>query len=93
MLDTKTSDVIDRAAEGLKKLDEVKAPEWAKFVKTGAGKERPPMNKDWWQKRAAAVLRRVAVTGPVGVSKLRSKYRNKAKNKICRNNLKQKTFG
>ncbi|MCF7867030.1 40S ribosomal protein S19 [Candidatus Woesearchaeota archaeon] len=56
------------------------APEWAMFVKTGHGKQRPPIRDDWWQVRAAAVLLSVQKLGPIGVSKLRVKYGNR-KNK------------
>ncbi|MFH0752584.1 MAG: 30S ribosomal protein S19e [archaeon] len=75
--DTKTSDVISKAADELKKVKELEMPEWAKFVKTGAGKERPPAKNDWWHMRAASVLRRIALTGPIGVAKLRTKYSTK----------------
>ena len=60
--------------EDLKEVKEVSPPEWHIFVKTGMHKERPPMQKDWWFVRAASILRTVAKDGPVGVSKLRSKY-------------------
>lgn len=46
-------------------------PVWAKFVKTGAHKERAPDQADWFFIRTAAVLRRVMIDGPVGVEKLR----------------------
>ena len=72
--DVNTNQLIDEAAKGLQKFEEVKAPEWAPFVKTGAHKERAPENKDWWYVRAAAILRSVTVLGPIGVSKLRTKY-------------------
>jgi len=75
--DTKGSELIPKAAEELKKVKEMEMPQWALFVKTGAGKERPPMKLDWWHLRAASVLRRIALTGPVGVSKLRTKYSNR----------------
>ncbi len=75
--DTKGSELISKAAEELKKAKEMEMPQWALFVKTGAGKERPPMKLDWWHLRAASVLRRIALTGPVGVSKLRTKYSNR----------------
>lgn len=72
--DTKASVLIQKTAQELKNVKEVQAPEWSKFVKTGAGKDRPPANDDWWHMRAASILRRIAVTGIVGVSKLRTKY-------------------
>ena len=77
MYDVEAQELISRAAEELKKIPEIKPPEWAPFVKTGMHKERPPVNHDWWYLRAASVLRTVYRLGPVGVSKLRIKYGGK----------------
>ena len=74
MYDADSQELILKAAEELKKVPEIKAPEWAEFVKTGMHKERPPVNGDWWFMRTASVLRAVYRLGPVGVSKLRTKY-------------------
>ena len=52
----------------------IKQPEWTPYVKTSVSKERPPSDKEWFFMRAASVLRQVALKGPIGVSKLRSKY-------------------
>ena len=60
--------------EALKQFPEIQLPEWAKFVKTGAGKERPPMELDWWFSRAASILHQLYTQGLVGVSKLRTRY-------------------
>ncbi|MFH1637971.1 MAG: 30S ribosomal protein S19e [Candidatus Woesearchaeota archaeon] len=76
MYDIKTEEVIKKAAEQLKQTENVQMPEWARFVKTGAGKERPP-EEEWWHMRAASVLRKIYMFGPIGVSKLRTKYGNK----------------
>jgi len=70
------NEFIIKIAEELKKKG-IEAPEWAQFVKTGVHKERPPVEKDWWFMRVAAILRSVALLGPVGVSKLRTKYGGK----------------
>ena len=67
-------ELINKAAEALKKEDSVKAPSWSIIVKTGQHNERQPFNPDWWHVRAAAVLRTVYTQGPIGVSKLRKKY-------------------
>lgn len=72
--DVSPNDLILKVAEELKGMPEMKPPEWADYVKTGMHKERPPIDEDWWYIRAAAVLRSVAKLGPVGVSKLRTKY-------------------
>jgi len=75
--DVDASKLIKKASEELKKIELIKAPEWAKYVKTGASKERPPVEKDWWYARSASILRKVYILGPIGVSKLRKKYGGK----------------
>ena len=65
---------INKLAGELKKIDKISPPEWAKFAKTGQHRERPPANPDWWFVRAASVLRNVYTHGPVGVSKMRTRY-------------------
>ncbi len=55
----------------------IKAPEWALFVKTGPAKERPPVDQNWYYVRAAALLVTIYKRGPIGVSKLRTKYGSK----------------
>ena len=77
IFDVDPGKLIEKLAEELKKVEQIKAPEWAKFAKTGCGKERPPIKKDWWYMRTASVLRKVYVSGPIGVSKLRKKYNAK----------------
>ena len=52
----------------LKSYDKVSPPEWASQVKTGTHRERPPVQEDWWHTRAASVLRKVALKGPIAVS-------------------------
>ncbi|RME54598.1 30S ribosomal protein S19e [Candidatus Woesearchaeota archaeon] len=69
--------LVDKAAEALKKSENVVPPDWAMFVKTGVHKERPPQQNDWWYKRAAALLRKVYMVGPIGVNKLRRLYGGK----------------
>lgn len=65
---------ITKAAEELKGISEIKAPEWSEYVKTGVHKQMPPENPDWWYIRSAAVLRRIYVDGPLGVERMRSVY-------------------
>ena len=52
----------------------VEMPDWATYVKTGTHRENPPSQEDWWPTRAAAILRKVGATGPVGVNQLASMY-------------------
>lgn len=72
-----TQKLIEEAAKELEKLDEMKAPEWAGYVKTGHFKQRPPVQANWWYMRAAAILRSVYKLGPIGTNKLRAKYGGK----------------
>ena len=73
--DTNTNKLIEKAANALK--NQIKAPEWSKFVKTGRAKERLPIDDDWWYKRAASILRKVYILGPIGTNKLKVKYGGK----------------
>ena len=75
--DVPADKLIIKAAAELKEKPEITPPAWAAFAKTGAHKEMPPEDPDWWYIRAAAVLRRVYVDGPVGVERMRSVYGGK----------------
>jgi len=64
----------DALVKEISKLKEIKAPEWAIFVKTGVHKERPPVNANWWEVRASSVLGKVNKFGPIGTNKLSKQY-------------------
>ncbi len=66
--------LIEAAAEKFAGLSEIEAPEWMQFAKSGSDREFPPEQEDFWERRAASVLRKVALDGPVGVSRLSSEY-------------------
>ncbi|MFH1174999.1 MAG: 30S ribosomal protein S19e [archaeon] len=70
--DVPTNALIERVAKKLQ--TKIKAPDWSVFVKTGVHKQRPPQRDDWWYVRAAAILRTISLKGPIGVSKIRTKY-------------------
>lgn len=75
--DVNPNELIEKVAAKLKDVREIKAPEWAVFVKTGHFKQRQPVSREWWHIRSAAVLRSIARLGPIGTSKLRTKYGGK----------------
>lgn len=77
VLSVDASQLIGLLAKELQKVSEIKPPAWAKFVKTGAHKERPPAKDGWWYVRTASVLRTVARLGPIGTAKLQTKYGGK----------------
>lgn len=71
------TELIHKVAQKLKEKSLANAPSWTTFAKTGTHRQRAPDQLDWWETRAAAVLRKVAVKGPIGVSKLRTLYGGK----------------
>lgn len=66
--------LVSTLKEELKKINEIQPPVWSKFVKSGVHKERPPEQEDFWFIRAAALMRRLYINGPIGVEKLRTFY-------------------
>lgn len=66
-----------KLAETLKKVPELKEPEWIQYVKSGSGKERPIEEHDFWHKRAASILRQIYKKKIVGVNRLRTRYGSK----------------
>jgi len=82
VFDVNPHQLIGKLKEELKKTDAIKAPEWAKFVKTGSMKNKPPEQDDFWYIRAASILRQLYIQGrPLGVQRLRVKYGGKKKKK------------
>jgi small subunit ribosomal protein S19e len=69
-----------KLAEALKKFPEFQMPEWANFVKTSVARARPPVDSDFWQKRAASILRNAYIRRIVGVNRLRNRYGGRKKN-------------
>ncbi|HLE05758.1 MAG TPA: 30S ribosomal protein S19e [Candidatus Nanoarchaeia archaeon] len=79
VFDVNGGELVNAVSKSLKEVKSLKAPEWSKFVKTGAHVERPPQNADWWYVRLASILRTVYVSSPVGVQRLRSRYGGRKK--------------
>ena len=46
--------MINRLADILKNED-IPAPSWTSFVKTGAHADKPPQKRDWWHTRCASI--------------------------------------
>ncbi len=76
--DVPADKLIPKLAEELKKVETIVPPDWAPYVKTGRHREKSPVNNDWWHTRAAAVLRKIYVDGPVGTTRLAAMYGGKA---------------
>ena len=76
--DVPAEKLIPRIAEELKKIDTIKAPEWAAFVKTGRHREKSPIDEGWWYTRSAAVLRKIYIEGPIGSTRLAAAFGGKS---------------
>ena len=72
--DVPSSKLISALAEQMKSVSAVQEPDWARYVKTGSHAERPPTNSDWWFTRAASLLRKLYLHGPVGLGDLERAY-------------------
>ena len=77
MKDTDPQKLVQVLTIELRKDENIKPPDWSRFVKTGVSAERPPSQRDWWFLRSAAVLRRIYLDGPVGTQRLRSYFGEK----------------
>ena len=72
--DVPAEKLILKVSEKLKENDKIVPPEWAEFAKTGIHTERAPVQQDWWYTRAASIMRKLYVKGPMGTSKLAGEY-------------------
>ncbi len=66
--------LIERLKDQLEKEAKIKPPEWARFARTGVHTEKAPVQKDWWYRRVAAVMRKVYLKGPVGSTRLAAEF-------------------
>jgi len=55
----------------------ISPPPWAQYSKTGRHRVKPPEQEDWWYIRAASLLRKVSIKGPIGIEHLRKLYGGK----------------
>tara|TARA_B100000959_G_scaffold273562_1_gene324245 strand:- start:9712 stop:10188 length:477 start_codon:yes stop_codon:yes gene_type:complete len=72
--DVPADQLIEGIAERLQAFESIAPPEWAAHVKTGTHRERPPVQLNWWHTRSAAMLRKVAIKGPIGANRIAQEY-------------------
>jgi small subunit ribosomal protein S19e len=70
--DAPPEELIDAVADEL--ADRVQPPDWTDYATAGVDRDLPPEDDDFWATRAASLLRRVAIDGPVGVERLSTAY-------------------
>lgn len=68
------ADVLLRKLTDILKNEDIPAPSWTPFVKTGSHADRPPHEKDWWHIRCASILRKIYLHGPIGINDLRKEF-------------------
>jgi small subunit ribosomal protein S19e len=74
LYDVPPETLIEAVADRLTEESAVEEPDWLQFAKTGVDRELPPEQDEFWARRAASLLRKVAIDGPVGVGSLRTEY-------------------
>jgi len=72
--DVPAEELIEAVIDVLAAEEAVEQPEWIAYTKSGADRELPPEQEQFWTRRAASLLRKVAVDGPVGVGALQTEY-------------------
>jgi small subunit ribosomal protein S19e len=72
LYDAPADELLDELADRLQA--DLEEPDWQAFAKSGAGRELPPEQDDFWFRRGASILRKVAMDGPVGVQRLSTEY-------------------
>ncbi len=80
--EVKSSELTKLASVRLKKT--ISKPDYVDYVKSGPNKERIPSDPDFWFMRSASILRQVYINGPIGVSRLRTKYGSRQKHVVHR---------
>ncbi len=71
--------LIESLANHMKRTPQIQPPSWSQFAKSGSHTQRPPVNRDWWYTRAAAVLRKLYFHGPMGISDLETYFGGRKK--------------
>ena len=74
IIEVDSQEFIKKLAEKLEEIEELKQPDWSRFVKTGVHNERPPQQANWWWLREASMLRKMYLKQSLGVSKFRKLY-------------------
>jgi small subunit ribosomal protein S19e len=72
MYDVPADALIEALADDLS--DRLEEPEWMLFTTTGNSKELPPEQEDFWARRGASLLRKVADNEPIGIERLSTMY-------------------
>lgn len=88
--DVPASLFIQRLAKYIKdNVDQVQPLPWSPLVKTSPHTERQPEETDWWFNRAASILRKAYLYGPIGVEHLRADYGGRHRKGVSREHVRK----
>ncbi|KAG1670373.1 hypothetical protein FOA52_000133 [Chlamydomonas sp. UWO 241] len=68
----------------LKSNDKIHLPTWVDVIKTGAFKELPPQNVDWYFVRAAALCRRLYIRPGMGLGHFQHAFGGRERRRGCK---------
>jgi len=77
-----SDELVRRTADKLKEQN-IPKPGYVDYVKSGAGRDRAPTDGSFWYMRCASILRQTYVNGPIGISKLRTRYGNRKRHTVA----------
>ncbi len=80
--DVNSAQLVSAAAAALK--EKIKKRDYINYVKSGPSKERPPAQSDFWYTRSASILRQVYLNGPIGVTRLATRYGSRKEHVVHR---------
>ena len=75
--DVPSKDLIYAVAKKLQNDKTIVIPDANVFSRTGVDKKNPPMDKNWWYKRCASILRKIYINNVIGIEHLRAEYGGK----------------
>jgi len=75
--DVPANDLIDEIAKKLQDDNNINTPEKNIYSKTGISRENPPIEKNWWYKRCASILRKIYINDTIGTERLSALYGGK----------------
>jgi len=79
------STFVQRLARHIKdNIDQVQPTQWSPMVKTSSHTQRQPEDPEWWFTRAASILRKIYLYGPIGVEQLRAEYGGRKRKGVSR---------
>lgn len=78
-----SGELVKKTAEKLKEQG-INKPSYVDYVKTGPDKDRTPTDASFWYMRCASILRQAYVNGPIGVSRLRTRYGGRQRHVVHR---------